>query len=72
MKAFTEHPRSVNESYFQHLCSAASFSLRMLRLAICCVIHGVFPFVFAQTGSREIKRLHELMVTNRMRTPPDV
>lgn len=62
---FTEHPRSVGESYFEHMGMAFSFSARMLVAGLACLIHGLFPFLCVKTGSMAITELHRRMVTNR-------
>jgi hypothetical protein len=67
VKLFTEHPRTVGESYFQHLGQATVFGLRMLGGGIACLLHGFFPFMFVRTGSSCIQHLHDRMVTNRAR-----
>ena len=48
---FTEHPHSINESYFQHLKFALIFGLKMIIGGIACVLHAIFPFIFEKTGS---------------------
>lgn len=65
---FAEHPSSVGESYLQHMWSAHGFALRMLMTGFFCFIHGLLPFLFKQTASRQVKILHEIMVTSRHRT----
>lgn len=67
MRAFSEHPRSVGESYLQHLGTASRFSGALALAALACLIHGLLPFLFVSTGSRQIRRLHEAMVTHRGR-----
>ena len=66
-RLFTEHPRSVDESYFQHLAAAVGFSARLALAALACLIHAVFPFLFVKTGSAMITVLHDRMVANRRR-----
>ncbi len=66
-KAFTEHPASVGESYFEHMGMAFSFSSKMFAASICCFFHGLFPFLFVKTGSNCIDHLHNRMVVNRDR-----
>ncbi len=66
-RLFTEHPRSVDESYLQHLMVALSFSVRLALAALACLIHALLPFLFVKTGSRMIALLHDRMVTNRHR-----
>ena len=65
--SFTEHPRSVGETHLQHLRSASGFAAGMIVGGIACFLHGLFPFLFATTGSSAIRRLHERMLVNRVR-----
>jgi hypothetical protein len=67
MRAFTQHPASVGESYFVHLASAWGFAFCMAAGAAACLLHGLFPFAFQKSGSRRICDLHERMVANRRR-----
>lgn len=66
-KAFTEHPASVGESYLEHMGVASKFSFQLARASVCCLLHGLFPFLFVKTGSRCIEKLHHDMVTHRNR-----
>ena len=45
-RAFTEHPDSVGETYFQHMGSASWFAMNMAVAAFCCAVHAVLPFAF--------------------------
>lgn len=69
-RAFTEHPASVGESYFQHMGMALGFSAKMLGAGLCCFIHGIFPFLFKRAGRECIEDLHSRMVVNRDRRMP--
>ncbi len=69
-RLFTEHPRSVDESYLQHLAAALGFSVRLALAALACLVHAFLPFLFVKTGSAMITTLHDRMVTNRHRRPP--
>lgn len=69
-KAFTQHPETVGETYFQHLGSAWGFAATMLVGAAACLLHGLFPFAFKTAGSQRIRDLHDRMVTHRHRRPP--
>jgi hypothetical protein len=62
---FNDHPRSVGETYREHLFAALWFSLTMARAAICCFVHAFLPFLFTKTGSQDIERLYEAMVQAR-------
>ena len=65
IRAFTEHPSSVGESYGEHMGQAVFFGSRMMLAGLACLVHGVLPFLFVRTGSRTISELNERMVRNR-------
>ena len=69
LRAFTDHPETVGESYMEHLESASGFAATMFAGAVACFLHGLFPFAFQKSGSRRIVALHERMVANRRRNP---
>ena len=55
---FTEHPRSVGETYNQHFKFAIKASLKLARASLCCFIHAFAPFVFTNTASGIVKSLN--------------
>jgi len=65
IRAFTEHPASVGESYTEHLGRAVCFGTRMMFAGIACLVHGVLPFLFVRTGSRAISELNDRMIVQR-------
>jgi len=67
ISAFSQHPNSVGESYFQHLGTACTFAGKMLMASGACFVHAVFPFLCVKTGSKVISELHDSMLTNRHR-----
>jgi hypothetical protein len=67
---FTRHPASVGETYLQHLCTAATFGLRMLAGGLACVVHALLPFLFERTASRYIEQLYQQMVLSRTAPRP--
>jgi hypothetical protein len=67
LSMFTEHPRSVGESYAEHLCFAAGFGLRMIAGGVAAVVHGCLPFLFATTGSRTIFALNDEIRRSKQR-----
>jgi hypothetical protein len=69
IRAFTEHPRSVGESYGEHLAQALCFGTRMIFAGLACLVHGVLPFLFVRTGSQAISELNDRMLVNRRRVP---
>ena len=68
-KAFTEHPASIGETYWQHFAHASGFGIRMVLGGLACILHGLLPFLFVKTGSRQITTLHDRMVINRSKMP---
>ena len=68
LDAFTRHPRSVDETYGEHMAMAWSFAVPMLLGGLACFAHGIFPFLFETTGSRCVKLLYT-RIANRGRKP---
>jgi hypothetical protein len=64
--AFTRHPNSVGETYWEHQRAALSFAGPLALAAVCCLVHAFLPFLFDGTGSRIVKRLNDRMVVNRV------
>ena len=66
------HLASVNESYFQHMRHALSFTFDLLIGAVCCLVHAFFPSLFEHTGSQIVNKLYDRMVVNRAKlSSPD-
>jgi hypothetical protein len=66
-RLFTQHPRSVGESYGEHFGVAGSFGLRLTVAGLACFVHALLPFLCVKTGSNAIRALHHDMVTHRQR-----
>lgn len=66
-KYFIEHPKTVDESYLEHLVVALSFSCRLLAAGAACLVHALVPGLFVKTGSSMIDELYSEMVQNRHR-----
>lgn len=58
---FTEHPASVDETYFEHMAFAGRFSGKLFLAAFAALAHSVLPFTFEKTASRMINELHHRM-----------
>lgn len=71
MQLFTDHPHSVGETYSEHFVMASSFGVPMIVAGFACLLHGIFPFMFERTGSNLVRKLHDRMVTNRVKKPVD-
>ena len=57
-KVFLDHPRSVDEGYFEHMSFAGKFSLQLFAAGLCALIHALIPCLFEKTASGMIARLY--------------
>ncbi len=62
---FTDHPRSVGETYPEHARQATRFALRLLGSGLACLVHALVPALCRTTASDAVERLHRDMVTER-------
>ena len=69
IRAFTDHPASVGESYGEHMGQALYFGTRMVFAGIACLVHAALPFLFVRTASHAISELNERMILKRTRVP---
>lgn len=58
-RLFLEHPRSVDESYLEHMAFAGRFSLWLFAAGGAALVHAVIPGLFEKTASRMIAEMHE-------------
>ena len=58
---FTKHPKSVDETYFEHMWCACKFFVKLQLLSFAAIVHSVFPFWFENTASNGIKKLNDCM-----------
>ena len=65
LRAFTDHPASVGETYRQHLGVAGRFGWRLTRGGLGCMLHGLLPFVCKTSGSDTVRDLHAELVAKR-------
>jgi hypothetical protein len=52
------HLDETGEGYGEHCGKAAGFGLRMIGGGLACLVHAICPFLFEQTGSDAVRRLH--------------
>lgn len=55
---FTKHPKEVGMNYFSHFLYAWTVTGRLFYLIIACMIHSFFPFLFTNTTSNMVEKLH--------------
>ena len=65
MNVFTDHPRSVGESYWQHMGVALSFAGALALGALASLVHALFPFLCTRTGSDIVLWLHQRVMKRR-------
>lgn len=58
-RLFTDHPHSVDESYFEHMRFASWFASRLFMAGGAALIHALLPFLFETTASGIIRQLYE-------------
>ena len=66
-RVFLEHPRSVEEGYFEHMGMAFSFGGRMILCGFAALIHGLVPALFTNTASAKVEELYDFLCRHRNR-----
>lgn len=64
-RLFVSHPKSVDESYFEHMFFAGWFAAQLALAAAAALVHAVIPGMFEKTASTIITRLHHRMQNRR-------
>lgn len=59
---FTEHPHAIGETYIQHYKFASYMGIHLILGGIASLIHALFPFLFAKTGSRFLLKMTHTFV----------
>ncbi len=60
-RLFVQHPREVEESYFEHMVASSRFGFRLLKLAGCAFLHALIPGVHKATVSKAVCCMAEEM-----------
>lgn len=68
-KIFLEHPRQVNETYFEHGHFAFVFAVKLFMAAGAAAIHALIPALFKTTASGIVADLYQ-KTHNRRDTGP--
>ena len=61
--AFTAHPATVGETYFEHSRFAFRFSAKLLLAGLAAFVHALLPFAFEHTAGNMIRSLHRDITT---------
>jgi ABC-type branched-subunit amino acid transport system permease subunit len=62
---FLEHPKTVNESYFEHLLFAGKFGFMMVCGGLGALVHAIVPGLCITAGSDMIRTLNRIVVEHR-------
>ena len=57
-KLFLTHPRTVDETYFEHMKFALSFFVQLQVCALAALAHAFVPCLFEKTASKKITNLY--------------
>ncbi|MBI1774403.1 MAG: hypothetical protein HYR63_03555 [Proteobacteria bacterium] len=57
---FLSHPRSVGQSYSEHLLFAQRYGWKMVKGGLAAILHGLMPFLFVTTASETVRELSQL------------
>ncbi len=55
---FTDHPATVNETYWQHMRFALGFAFWLTVAGLAALAHAIVPAVCETTAGRILRRLH--------------
>lgn len=58
VRLFLNHPRSVNESYFEHMLFAGWFSVTLFAAGCAALVHALVPALFEKTAGNLISKMH--------------
>lgn len=64
-RLFIDHPRTVDETYVEHLIFAGGFGLKMIWGGVGAVVHAIVPGLCITAGSDMIKTLNDTIVKQR-------
>lgn len=62
---FTEHPKTIGETYVEHLLYASGVGWRCLKIAGIAFCHAVLPFTFEHTAGDMIQELAVALMTRQ-------
>lgn len=68
-RLFLEHPRTVGESYGQHMTAALGVGSRLFVASLKCVVHAFVPALCKTSGSDAIVKLHSEIAPRRYDQP---
>ena len=64
-RLFIDHPRTVDETYWQHFRFAGNFGIKMLWGGVGAIVHALIPGICKTAGSDSIRKLNTIVVEHR-------
>ena len=68
-RLFIDHPRTVNESYFEHMGASLTVARRLTAAATKCLVHALVPGLCKTAGSDAIMKLYRDVSPRRFDQP---
>jgi hypothetical protein len=62
-KAFTDHPATVDETYFEHFAVSTHYARELAGASMKAVVHAFVPGLCCTSASDKIKQLHGEVTT---------
>jgi hypothetical protein len=64
-RLFLDHPKTVDESYWQHFLFAGKFGVMMVWGGLGAILHALIPGICTTAGSDMIRALNRIVVEHR-------
>ncbi|QUD89689.1 DUF6356 family protein [Phenylobacterium montanum] len=71
-RLFLDHPRTVNETYFEHQRAAFFYGSTLLVAGLACIVHGLVPALCTTSGSRRVNKLSHHMGERKRRAAEEL
>ncbi len=68
-RLFIDHPKTVGESYFEHMAASMTVAGRLALASSKCVVHAFVPGLCKTAGSDAILKLHSEVLPRRFDQP---
>ena len=64
-RVFLDHPHRINESFFEHMFFALTFSARLFKASAAAFLHAFVPSLCETTASQAIMDMHAEIAARR-------
>ena len=62
---FTKHPKSIKESYTQHLFFALKNGSELAFIGLILIIHGFLPFIFQHKARDNFEKISQQLLNRK-------